>query len=166
MINLRSSDVAALQSLISRLNTVEVQSRDDAFRKEETHRREVIARMFEGGGSFGNISGSPAILSLDQEAFTHEMKSIADDLGEQVKLVSAFVNQWFDYGEIPPPAWPWRVCVILRKAKRFDLERAFLLQWTRHFDFDRTVGATYGKLADRAAKIGIQIEGSAQRQLT
>lgn len=79
-------------------------------------------------------------------------KAIQNDLAAQLKIVADSFDFYLLCGDVPAPAYADRVCVILRRIKRLDLERAFLAGWCRHFPDGR--GQVYGTLLERARKIG------------
>lgn len=75
-----------------------------------------------------------------------------DDLELQSRLLNEFFSYYLATGDHPPPASAWRIAVILRKRKEYQLERDFLSAWVKHFD--GTAGTTYEKLAERFRKLG------------
>ncbi len=75
-----------------------------------------------------------------------------DDAGVMATYMSKLLDQWLDYGRPVPPAQPKRLAIILRKARRPDIERQFLAAWCRHFPDGR--GAIYAELVERAQKCG------------
>lgn len=79
-----------------------------------------------------------------------------DDLDWQVDLFSARFTDYMHRAERPPPNIPWRITVILRRAKITDLEANFLASYFRHFWSERG-SSTDTKLGERAVKIGISI---------
>jgi hypothetical protein len=147
------SELAALDTLIDRLNASEILSREEARRRHKETFGAVFDRMTRTGETYGAASGSPSILNQGEDAFRQELRSINDKLGRQVEITHQFIDGWFERGDIVAPHWPWRITVILRKAKRFDLERKFLAAFTRHFN-----GPPFASFTDRAVKIGLDID--------
>lgn len=115
----------------------------------------TFSRMLETGKTYGQASGAPAFLTYLEEDFRRHMRSIDNDLGAQVKIVEAACRSYFVTGEIPAPHYPWRIAIILRKAKQTEHERAFLAAWCRHFPEGN--GVIYGKLIERARKCGLEV---------
>lgn len=60
------------------------------------------------------------------------VKSIANDLGAQVKIMSDQLNDQKRFGETMAPHYANRIGVILRKAKRKDLSDRFDVAYDRH----------------------------------
>lgn len=83
------------------------------------------------------------------------MKAADNDLGQQVSIVQKSFDYWLKTGEIPAPYYAFRIAVILRKAKRKDLEKQFLEAWVRHFPDGN--GKRYADLVERARKMGIEV---------
>lgn len=50
-------------------------------------------------------------------------------------------------GDVPPPASPWRIAVLLSKEKELELEREFLVAWAKHFG--NVIGKKYEQLKQR-----------------
>lgn len=141
---------AALEELIDYLEAQPVLPRDVAASKNKKFMQGVFSGMFETGASFGEASGTlPHLNRPDAQEY---IKSIANDLLEQAKITRASSEAWFAHGEYPAPGYPWRITVILRKAKAFDLERRFLAAYCKHFF--NTLGAKDAKIAERAIKVG------------
>lgn len=51
---------------------------------------------------------------------------------ENIQVASASFDFWMQAGELPAPAYPRRIGVLLRKAKRIDLDARFTAAWRRH----------------------------------
>ena len=69
-----------------------------------------------------------------------------DDLFFQCEVAKYIMNEWYYRGEYPPYGEISRILVILRKSKRFDLEREFLSAYRRHFAGHATIDARANKL--------------------
>lgn len=74
-----------------------------------------------------------------------------NDLDFQVDTVRRCFVTYFRDGEIPPPYYPYRISVILRKGGLSTLEQSFLEAWVSHFPGDG--GGSYATLQERLAKI-------------
>jgi len=150
----------ALRHLIERLEKSDRISQARADTMISAHCRQIFANAFGRALDAGKLSVSsgeatdtlPHLQRADAQEF---LKSIQDDLREQVKIVDRCVTDWFRVGEYPAPAYPWRITVILRKAKLLDVEREFLTAYCKHFT--HTVGASNEKIANRAMKVGALI---------
>lgn len=115
----------------------------------------TVARMVESGETHGQASGAPAFLNLPEDDFRAHLQSIDNDLSAQVDIVDKACRSYFETGEVPAPYYPWRIAVILSKAKMKDREREFLAAWCRHFAEGR--GKRYGEIVERARKLGVTI---------
>lgn len=111
----------------------------------------TFARMLETGETWNQASSGPAFLSLNEDAFRDHMKAIDNDLGEQTAIVSQAFARYLEIGEMPAPYYPWRIAVILRRAKRPDMEKKFLSAWCRHFATGN--GVRYAQLVERFEKL-------------
>lgn len=60
------------------------------------------------------------------------IKSIANDLGAQVKIVSDQISDQLRFGETMAPGYANRIGIILRKAKRKDLSDRFDAAYGKH----------------------------------
>ena len=114
--------------------------------------RELSARAIAGNQTTGSLEGQPHFYALPHDENRAYMKKIDNDLEEQVRLVGHFFRLWVDHGDPIPPYFPSRICVILRKHKRADLEFDFLHAYVRHFT--DTTSPRNTKMIERAAKIG------------
>lgn len=119
----------------------------------------IVARMTESGETHGQASSAPAFLNLPEDDFRAHLQSIDNDLPVQVDIVDKACRSYFSTGEVPAPYYPWRIAVILSKAKMKDREREFLAAWCRHFAEGR--GTRYGELVERAKKLGVTVGGPA-----
>jgi hypothetical protein len=153
-----ASELQSLDLLIQRLETTPVLNREDAKRRNREFTSAAARRMLDNGTTFGEAAGVPQLLRQEEASFRAELKWISNRLGEQVKLTEQFLNLWFNQGEPMPPHYPWRITVILRKSKLFDLERRFLSAFSMHFDYGQH-GGTGQKITDRATKLNLLIEG-------
>lgn len=126
---------------------------DDLYNASSEH---AASGVLEGGISWGEALGFPEVYLNGQDQFFFHLKSTQDSLLEQVKTFSHFVSNWFSTGNHPPPYYADRICVLLRKAKLFDLEREFLAAYFKHFWSERG-SVKDRKLGERAKKVGLEI---------
>jgi hypothetical protein len=73
-----------------------------------------------------------ALSFLSRPDATAYVKSIANDLGAQVKIVSDQIADQLRFGESMAPGYSHRIGVILRKAKRKDLSDRFSTAYKKH----------------------------------
>ncbi len=150
------SHIEALTEVISRLASIRAltaEERDLLYKAASDHASNV---MLEVGVLWSEAISVPDNYQKSQEEFFGDLKSADNELHTQVKAFSDYVGIWFTKGNHPPPYYSDRITVILRKAKRFDLEKEFLTVYFKHF------WSPYGssadqKLGERAKKIGINI---------
>lgn len=126
-------------------------------RSTREQRLSEIGRMFSDGLTFGEATNGPPILNQPEEEFRAALKSIDNDVTEQIKIIEHCLPRWFTMGDFPPPYYAWRIVVILRKAKEHDRERKFLRAYLINFR-SRFGGSRRDEmLIDRAAKMGIEL---------
>jgi len=113
--------------------------------------RKIVERMVETGETWNQASSGPSFLSLGEAEFRAHMGAIDNELGEQVAIVSQFFTAYLNNGEIPPPYYPWRIAVILRRIKEPEIEKRFLAAWCLHFP--HAVGGRYTGLIERYQKL-------------
>ncbi|MDM7954762.1 hypothetical protein [Blastomonas sp.] len=140
-----------LSEITHRLDTTAILPRHQASDLFRASFAAAFPTMLQGK-TYGQASGGLTILNQSEEAFRAELRSIDNDLGRQIAIVNESLDNWFIKGDQPAPYYPWRIAVILGKAKRREEEAAFLAAWCRHFG--KIVGGRYEKLADRARKLG------------
>jgi hypothetical protein len=95
-------------------------------------------------------------LNLDPVHGGDQIKAYNQDIRWQAMMVRRGVDDWHERGHSIPPHFADRIATLLRKAKQFDLERAFLTAYLRHF-LTKWGGLTEIKLANRAVKAGIEL---------
>lgn len=145
-------EVALVENLIERMKTAMVPSASELKSRARRHREVVAKRMIDTGESYGQASGG-ALAFLNADNAIEQIKSIDNDLQSQVRIVVDSFEEYLERDEIPAPYYPWRVCIILRKMRQHEIERAFLSAWCIHFAKYRG-GARYQKLVDRALACG------------
>ena len=156
-VELSDYDLRALDDVIRRLQTTPLLAPEEAERRRRAFSSSVSSRMLNEGVSSGIASGAPDHLTQGEAHFRAEMARMDNLLGEQIRIFQHGLDQWFEHGEAFAPYYPFRIAVILRKAKRGDLERAFLAAYVEHFAELRTGGSRYAQILDRADKMGIAI---------
>jgi hypothetical protein len=114
--------------------------------------------MISTGVSYGVASEAPDHLTQGEELFQTEMARMNDLVLEQVRIFQQGLDRWFEHGETFAPYYPYRIAVILRKAKRRDLEETFLRAHVQHFRTWTIGGFRYVEILERAAKMGISID--------
>lgn len=141
-----------VDDLIALFESAPVLSDEDRSRLSRQASRKASAKMIEEGTTFGEASGGPAFLNQDEESFRAFLKSVDQDLGWQCNTVAETFKKHQQDGMIPPPYYPTRVIVLLRKANDLERERRFLAAWCRHFP--KGNGVKYQKLVERAKEVG------------
>ena len=142
-----------VDDLICLLNDAELLG---AEKRRALHRRfvnRVVPRMVEEGVSYNRASDGPAIYDQDYQAFRLSLKETDQNLDWQCDTVRNAFSRHLETGEIPPPYFPMRVAILLRKAKETERERLFLVAWCRHFGNDHPSSGKYFKLTERARKM-------------
>jgi len=155
---LTPEEVQGVEILIERLNTTPFLTPEEAERRHRKFAKSTATRMISTGVSYGIASEAPDHLTHGEEHFQREMARMNDLVLEQVRTFQQGLDQWFEHGETFAPYYPYRIAVILRKAKRRDLEEGFLRAYVRHFRTWTTGGSRYAEILERAAKMGISID--------
>lgn len=144
-------DLDALTVLIDCLEATPTLSKEDVERLYGAHIRKVFPAMLEDGKSYGEANGG-TMSFLNRPDARDYIKSIHDNLGENVAILSGAFAEYLDTGDPPAPFYAWRICIILAKAKMRQLELRFLYAWVRHFE-SRGVGQRYEMLVQRRTKL-------------
>ena len=128
-----------------------------ALSKAERDRlsRRQAERMAPGmlaGQSSGQASGFRGVAfdTNDQETAREQIKEVDNDLQAQIRIVRDGVEHYYEAGWYPAPYYPWRIAVMLRKAKEHDLERRLLEVWNARWSDG--LGRRYQQLQDREEK--------------
>lgn len=145
--------IPALKRLIDDLEASTPLALDEIRAMNDPFRRDVYNKLFDSGGTYGQVSGSPVgkLLTGDTFQVKERLRSIANDLAAQVQIVTESVAFFRETGEPVPPGYAWRIAVILRKMKHYNLEARFLAAYNRHF-CSRGLGRTEAALVDRLPK--------------
>lgn len=155
-LDIPETDVNALITVICKLNGRQPLTKEEERKLYESSSSKASLAVLDDGVTWGEAWGVPDIYQKPEDEFFEGLRSINDNLLEQLKLFSFFVENWFVKGSHPPPHYADRITVILRKAKRFDLEKDFLIAYFKHF-WSLTGSAKDQKLGERAKSIGINI---------
>lgn len=145
-------DEAALVGLVERLDQAPFQSFPEANAKAERRSAELMDKMLATGGTYGEVAGWLPFLNRPQDQVSEYLNATKDDLQAQIAIMHHVLDHWFAHGEVVPPYYPDRITVILRKAKRLDLELCFLRAYARHF-ISHSYGARSEKLNARIVKV-------------
>lgn len=143
----------AVKALANFLNERAPLSEEERRRLYRTHGRRAARVMLEDGVTYGRATGAPGTAigtHNDEDEFRAHLRSIDNDLREQVRIVLEGAHHYFSNGVVPAPYYAWRIAVILRKAKEHLLEAEFAEAFTRHFGNGN--GARYSRIAERAVK--------------
>lgn len=151
----QSEDTQKLLNLIERLRQTEPLSGVTAYEKRKTFSRKITEAMIATGASYGQATNAPSHLTQGEEHFRSEMKRMANNLGDQVRIVQQSLDAWFEYGEPPAPYYPARIPVILRKAKAFEMERNYLAAWVPHLACFHLDSPRVLSMLDRMRKLRI-----------
>lgn len=146
-------DQSALDSLavlIDCLRTTPPSDERLAAQKREAFSRKVINQMFEKQQSWGEAAGG-ALGFLAKPDALERIKSIKDNLGDQVEIVSNSFAEYLQSGVVPASYYAWRIAVILRKGKLLTIELEFLRAWCLHFG--EVKGTRYEMITKRLHKI-------------
>jgi hypothetical protein len=108
--------------------------------------------MTRTGETYGEATWARGVVSAarSEEEFRAKLRSVDNNLREQIRIVREGVEDYFRTGMMPAPYYAWRVAVILRKAKEFELEADFLEAFSAHFR--KGLGRRYQQIAERAPK--------------
>lgn len=146
-------DYAAIDALIERLGAAEQIDHMAMWEQAKEERHANIGRMFDEGISWGEAMGAHPIRNQNEDSFRTELQSIKQDLDAQIDIFGHGLNEYFKTGDHPPPYYPLRIAIILRKQKQSDRERQFLSAYFKHFAMKRG-SRTDERLVDRATKLG------------
>lgn len=147
-------DYTAIDALIERLAVAEQIDHMALWEQAKEERRANIERMFEEGISWGEAMGAHPILNQSENSFRAELQSIQQNLDAQIDIFGYDLDEYFRTGDHPPPYYPMRIAIILRKQGESDRERRFLSAYFNHFAMKRG-SRTDEKLVERATKLGV-----------
>ena len=146
------NEAGPLLDLIELLEQREKLSKEQEKALREPYSRRIFETMMATGKTYGETTGSPGIAlnTRDETEFKNHLHRIDNDLLAQIAIVREGVDHYFNSGEFPPPYYAWRIGIILRKKKLYDLESRFCEGFSKHFF--RGVGTRYIKISERAKK--------------
>lgn len=147
-------DYAAIDALIERLEIAPHVDHMALYERARKQRKLGFERMLDEGLTWGETVGAHRILNQPQNSFEVELRSIQDNLSAQLEIFEHDLDKWFSEGEFPPPYYPTRISIILRKQKEHGRERRFLTVYFKNFGSKRGCAAD-DKLVARARKMGI-----------
>lgn len=151
-----------VDSLIQAFDDASVMTDGQIERRIAEHMRRAVPKMVGDGLNFGEASGEPGFFNQDEASFREFMKKVDQDLGWQCDTVADSFRRFRARGLVPAPHYPMRIAILLRKAKEHEREKRFLRAWCRHFPTGN--GVKYGKLVERARKLGVIREEPVRRQ--
>lgn len=143
-------DPVSLDSLLTLIDCMERTDRltdEEIEEKSKPYNRALFREMANSGKTLGEVRGG-TLSFLNQEDARSEIKNRNNDLSWQTGVISGCFSEFLTKGEIPPPYYAERICIILRKSSRRDIERRFLAAWLLHFS-GRGYGSRYRKLETR-----------------
>lgn len=130
-----NSDLEAIMPLIAFLSETPPLSRQEIDRLRKSTSMRAVAQTDR------KVQGLRSIPDSDR------------NFAIQAAIVDTCCRAYFSTGDMPAPAYAWRIAVLLAKAKQVEIERQFLAAWCRHFSHGN--GVRYGHLVERARKYGI-----------
>lgn len=148
------TDHQAVAKLTERLAATPRQSIAESRALHEKHKNRIQDAMWNEGKTYGEAIGG--LEFLGKASTPAYLKSIKDDLGRQTEICNEVLDQHFQMGEPIAPHYFFRVALILRKQKAFDLEREFIQSFALHLYGAR--GSSFEKMTARADKLGVAPE--------
>lgn len=148
---------ADLDALIVRLETTARIDHVAIWENARQRRRASVERMFDEGIKWGEASGAHPIFNQDENAFRAELKSIMQNLNAQIEIFNYELENYFKTGDHPPPYYPMRIAIILRKHKDSEREKRFLSAYCKHFACPKG-SRTDIELVERARKLGLIVQ--------
>ena len=145
--------LAVLDALIERLESSALLDIASMYEIREKRQAQIVSDMFYKGKTHGEASGAHPILLQDQPDFEAQLQSIKQSLINQVQIFTHGVDAWFSKGDHPPPYYPLRIAVILRKNNEIDREKRFLAAYCKHFATRRGSRGDE-RIMERAIKLG------------
>ena len=118
---------------------------------EKQNQEKMFEEMLQGKTS-GEATGfrGVAFNTNDQEKAQQQIKEVEHDIFKQIEIVRDGVDFYYEGGWYPAPRYAWRIAVLLRKEKAYDLELRFLEAWNARWPDG--VGKRYKMLKDREEK--------------
>ena len=150
---IEEQNYTAIDALIERLETAQKIDHMALWEQAKEERRANIERMFDLGITWGEAMGAHPILNQSEDSFRTELQSINQNLDAQINIFGHGLDEYFRTGDHPPPYYPMRIAIILRKQKQYERERLFLAAYCKHFGTKRG-SRTDEKILERAAMLG------------
>ena len=143
-----------LDALIVQFNCARVLNDRQRERLRHVYEDSRWNRVWNDGESYQDAFDVQDIYRHDYASFRSTLKKTDQDMAWQCEKVSADFRKYLETGEIPPPHFPMRIAVLLRKANEHGREKRFLTAWLRHFGGIGNNG-TYAKIEARAQKLNV-----------
>ncbi len=153
---IEEQDYTAIDALIKRLETEHQIDHLELWEKAKEERLANIERMFDEGITWGEAMGAHPILNQSEDSFRSELLSIKQNLNAQIDVFSHGLDEYFRTGDHPPPYYPMRIAIILRKHKQHGRECIFLAAYCKHFA-PTARSRIDNKFVERARKVGVVI---------
>ena len=109
--------------------------------------QKIAARMLLENINWGEARGGTLSFTSGM-ANREKVLQKNDDFEWHLGVAAGSFSEFLESGEIPPPYYIWRLCVLLRRSGRADIEFQYLACWLKHFR-DRGLGARYRELERR-----------------
>jgi hypothetical protein len=149
-------DYTAIDALIQRLETAPRIDHMALWEQAKKERRANFERMFDEGLTWGGAMGAHPILNQSEDSFRIELQSIKQNLDAQIDVFNHGLDEYFRTGDYPPPYYPMRIAIILRKQNQKERERRFLSAYCNHF-VQTATSRIANEFVDRAIKAGVVI---------
>jgi hypothetical protein len=152
-LNLNDEERSSLKTLVVKINDAPRYSKDERAQRHSRWFKSVFPVMAERGISLGEAAGKigMAPFSPDGAEFRANVRKIANDVREQIRIVSEGVDHYYQAGQNPAPYYAMRIAIILRKLKQSGLEEEFLAAFNDKFSDG--IGGTYQKLVSRLERL-------------
>lgn len=147
-------DYTVIDSLIERLETSQQVDHMALWAQARPERLTKIGQILDQGLTWGEAMGAHPILNQSEVSFRAELQSIKQNLAAHIDIFCHDLDGYFRTGDHPPPHYPMRIAIILRKQGQSDRERRFLSAYFKHFATKRG-SRTDEKLVERATKLGV-----------
>ncbi len=118
--------------------------RPDFSHDTEDEMKQKYAKLRGEGGPLLFLKG-------DFDEVQNFLRERDNQIEFQIETTRNCFVHYLETGEIPPPYYPFRIAVILRRAKLILREKFFLEAWLKHFA--GVVGGRYADLFERLEKL-------------
>lgn len=147
-------DYSAIDALIEKLETALHIDHMALWAQAREERNANIEQMFDEGITWGEAMGAHPILNQGEDFFKAELQSKKQNLDAQIDIFNHGLGEYFRTGDYPPPYYPMRIAIILRKHKQPERERRFLSAYCKHFA-PTARSRIDNKFVERARKVGV-----------